>query len=58
MRKIDVGIHLISYLEKYKIWSKKKFLEHGRVLAEDNFINESLLEPISRQFLDNFQITF
>lgn len=52
MRKIDVGNHLISYLEKYKIWSKNKFLEHGQVLAEDDyvFINENLLEPISRQF--------
>ncbi|MGE7112097.1 tyrosine-type recombinase/integrase [Lysinibacillus sp. NPDC047702] len=52
MRKIDVGNHLISYLEKYKIWSKKKFLEHGKVLTEDDyiFINENLLEPISRQF--------
>lgn len=52
MRKIDAGNHLISYLEKYKIWSKKKFLEHGKVLADDDyiFINENLLAPISRQF--------
>ncbi|MFL1998543.1 tyrosine-type recombinase/integrase [Lysinibacillus irui] len=52
MRKIDVGNHLLGYLDKYKTWSKKKYLVHGRKLTNDEFvfINEHTLAPISRQF--------
>ncbi len=57
MRKIDVGNHLISYLDKYNTWSKKKYLADGRKLLADDFIfiNEHSLAPISRQ-LPNYTL--
>lgn len=55
MRKIDVGNYLISYLEKYKVWSMEKLLSDGRKLINNDFvfINEYSLEPISRSFPNN-----
>ncbi|MGN4125962.1 site-specific integrase [Lysinibacillus sphaericus] len=52
MRQIDVGSFLVSYLEKYKVWSKQKLLTDGRKLTNHDFvfINEHSLEPISKSF--------